>query len=133
MHVPRFLKVILVALLIRAELGVTFTGSICHLSLPKVACMSSVIFVVFVCKFVQLPFQIGLQMWLESTYIVSDTVICFPLAAWCVNNGHNNPNNTLQVECCFPCNRSLKIFSLRYSFISVWILVILFFSWPSLS
>jgi len=66
-------------------------------------------------------------MWLESTYIVSDTLTCFPLAAWCVNNGHNNPNNTLQIECCFPCNRSLKIFSLRYSFISTQISPVMLF------
>lgn len=63
-------------------------------------------------------------MWLESTYIVSDTLTCFPLAAWCVNNGHNNHNNTLQIDCCFSLQ---KIFSLRYSFISTQIILVISF------
>lgn len=129
MSVPRLLKKFLVVKLISTELVLTFTGSVCHLSLPKLACTSAVIFIVFVCKFGQLPFQIGLQMWLESTYIVSDTLTYFPLAARCVNNGHNNHNNTLQIEGCFSLQ---KIFSLRYSFISAQIiLVIPFFFLPS--
>lgn len=61
-------------------------------------------------------------MWLESTYIVSDTLTCFPLAAWCVNNGHNDHNNTLQIEGCFSLQ---KIFSLRYSFISAQIILVI--------
>lgn len=56
MSVPRFIKKISVVKLISAELVPTFTGSVCHLPLPKLACMSAVIFVVFVCKFGQVPF-----------------------------------------------------------------------------
>lgn len=54
MSVPRLLKKNSVVKLIRAEL--TLTGSVCHLFLPKLAYVSAVIFVVFVCKFGQLPF-----------------------------------------------------------------------------
>lgn len=56
MSVPGLLKKNLAVNLISAELVPTFTSSVCHFSLPKLACMSAVIFVVFVCKFGQLPF-----------------------------------------------------------------------------
>lgn len=49
MHTPEVFKVILSALLIRAELVLAITGSICYLSSLNVACIGSAIFLLFVC------------------------------------------------------------------------------------